>query len=160
MSINTPAGEALKPDIVERLREIAATPPGKQSLWDCTVAAWAADEIERLRRPSADPAVEVTRAADAVNKLAVRKAQNDASLHGNNLYRDFMTPENRKLDEAFQSLSEVAADPAAVEAARVAERVIFQADELRLKPFVNWEEAVLLARALLASINQTQKESK
>lgn len=43
-------------------------------------------------------------AADIVNKLAVQKAQNDASLHGDNLYRDYMTAESRKLDEAFQTL--------------------------------------------------------
>lgn len=40
-------------DIVTELRAIASVTPGKQSLWDSTVAAWAADEIERLRKENA-----------------------------------------------------------------------------------------------------------
>ena len=39
--------------LIERLREIAGTPPGEQSLWDCTVAAWASDELERSSAQSA-----------------------------------------------------------------------------------------------------------
>ena len=35
--------------LIEELRKVAATPPRTSSLWDCTVAASAADEIERLR---------------------------------------------------------------------------------------------------------------
>lgn len=32
-------------EVVAHLRAVAATPPGEQSLWDCTIAAWAADLI-------------------------------------------------------------------------------------------------------------------
>jgi len=31
--------------LIEALKRIAATPPGKQSLWHCTVAAWAVDAL-------------------------------------------------------------------------------------------------------------------
>lgn len=31
--------------LLTALDDIAATPPGEQSLWDCTVAAWAADVV-------------------------------------------------------------------------------------------------------------------
>lgn len=41
----SPAAPLSADDVVSHLRAIASTPPGQQSLWDCTVAAWAADEL-------------------------------------------------------------------------------------------------------------------
>lgn len=37
-------------ELLDSLRQIAAEPPGEQSLWDSTVAAWAADTIEALQQ--------------------------------------------------------------------------------------------------------------
>lgn len=39
--------------LVEDLRDIASVRPGQQTLWTCTIAAAAADEIERLRQENA-----------------------------------------------------------------------------------------------------------